>query len=103
MEIRGPILLPARREDIELSTLDGLTLVGELALPLGEPAATLVTLLTVGLRMGIGPFFLPMTVDLGYSRSLLAGIVAIGMHRVEIAFCSPIRISKSETSIGSFG
>ena len=34
MEIRGPILLPARREDIELSTLDGLTLVGELALPL---------------------------------------------------------------------
>ncbi len=44
MEIRGPILLPARREDIELSTLDGLTLVGELALPLGEPAATLVTL-----------------------------------------------------------
>ena len=42
-------------------------------------AATLVTLLTVGLRMGIGPFFLPMTVDLGYSRSLLAGIVAIGM------------------------
>jgi alpha/beta superfamily hydrolase len=45
MEIRGPMLLPARREDIELMTLDGLSLVGELALPeTGAPAATLVTL-----------------------------------------------------------
>lgn len=45
MEIRGPLMLPARREDIELFTLDGLTLVGELALPLDrEPVATLVTL-----------------------------------------------------------
>lgn len=45
MEIRGPLLLPARREDIELETLDGLTLVGELAVPLEhEPVATLVTL-----------------------------------------------------------
>lgn len=44
-EIRGPLQLPARREDIELRTLDGLTLVGELALPLStEPVATLVTL-----------------------------------------------------------
>lgn len=42
-------------------------------------AATLLTLLTVGMRMGIGPFFLPMAEDLGFSRSLLAGIVAIGM------------------------
>ena len=42
-------------------------------------AATLVTLLTAGLRMGIGPFFLPMAQDLGFSRSLLAAIVAIGM------------------------
>ncbi len=33
MEIRGPVLLPARREDIELTTVDDLTLVGELALP----------------------------------------------------------------------
>ncbi|MEI7568271.1 MAG: MFS transporter [Alcaligenaceae bacterium] len=39
----------------------------------------LLTLLTVGLRMGIGPFFLPIAEDLGFSRSLLAGIVAIGM------------------------
>lgn len=44
-EIRGPIQLPARREDIELHTLDDLTLVGELAQPLDtEPVATLVTL-----------------------------------------------------------
>lgn len=45
MEIRGPVLLPARREDIELHTLDGLTLVGELATPAeAPPVATLVTL-----------------------------------------------------------
>ncbi|WP_431800917.1 alpha/beta hydrolase [Microbacterium sp. bgisy203] len=45
MEIRGAVLLPARREDIELHTLDGLTLVGELALPESvDPVATLVTL-----------------------------------------------------------
>ena len=45
MEIRGPIVLPARREDIELQTSDGLRLVGELALPEETaPVATLVTL-----------------------------------------------------------
>jgi len=42
-------------------------------------AATFLTLLTVGMRMGIGPFFIPITDDLGFSRSMLAGIVAIGM------------------------
>ena len=42
-------------------------------------ASSLLTLLTVGMRLGIGPFFLPMVEDLGFSRSLLAGIVAIGM------------------------
>lgn len=42
-------------------------------------AATLLTLLTVGLRMSIGPFFIPMASSLGMSRSELAGIVAIGM------------------------
>ncbi len=42
-------------------------------------ASALLTLLTVGMRMGIGPFFLPMVEDLGFSRSLLAGIVSIGM------------------------
>jgi uncharacterized protein len=45
MEIRGGIELPARREDIELTTADGLTLVGELAEPLdGRSLATLVML-----------------------------------------------------------
>ena len=38
-------MLPARREEIELHTADGLTLVGELASPLDRPpVATLVTL-----------------------------------------------------------
>ncbi|MFB2597235.1 alpha/beta hydrolase [Herbiconiux sp. P17] len=45
MEIRSGTELPARREEIELHTDDGHTLVGELALPLsGAPVATLVTL-----------------------------------------------------------
>ncbi|MDQ1576974.1 MAG: uncharacterized protein QOH55_2124 [Microbacteriaceae bacterium] len=45
VEIRGGVELPARREDIELRTSDGLRLVGELALPIDrEPVATLVTL-----------------------------------------------------------
>jgi len=43
--IRANSILPARREDIELQTADGLTLVGELARPLDrEPVATLVCL-----------------------------------------------------------
>jgi hypothetical protein len=43
--IRANTVLPARRENIELRTEDGLTLVGELALPQDtEPVATLVTL-----------------------------------------------------------
>ncbi|MFT4211654.1 MAG: alpha/beta hydrolase [Microbacterium sp.] len=45
MEIRGATVLPGRREDVELRTADGLTLVGELALPADrDPVATLVTL-----------------------------------------------------------
>lgn len=45
IEIRAGVELPARREDIELRTEDGLTLVGELALPLTkDPVATLVCL-----------------------------------------------------------
>jgi len=42
-------------------------------------AGSVLTLLTVGLRMSIGPFFLPMAYDLGFSRSQLAAIVAVGM------------------------
>ncbi|WP_067124979.1 alpha/beta hydrolase [Microtetraspora malaysiensis] len=44
-EIRASTVLPARREDIELHTADGLTLVGEIALPEDRPpAATMVCL-----------------------------------------------------------
>jgi alpha/beta superfamily hydrolase len=44
-KIRANSILPARREDIQLHTADGLTLVGELARPLaGEPVATLICL-----------------------------------------------------------
>lgn len=42
-------------------------------------AATVLTLLTVGLRLSIGPFFLPMAHDLGLDRSELSSIVAVGM------------------------
>jgi MFS family permease len=42
-------------------------------------ASATLTLLSVGMRLGIGPFFLPIAHDLGFSRSLLASIVAIGM------------------------
>jgi alpha/beta superfamily hydrolase len=45
VEITGAVVLPARREDIELHTTDGLTLVGELATPEDRaPVATLVCL-----------------------------------------------------------
>ena len=44
-EIRASTVLPARREDIELHTADGLRLVGELALPAEKtPVATLICL-----------------------------------------------------------
>ena len=44
IEVRSGVELPARREEISFVTADGLTLVGELALPLNrEPVATLVT------------------------------------------------------------
>jgi MFS family permease len=60
-------------------------------------AASLLTLLTVGLRMGIGPFFLPMAADLGFSRSLLAGIVAIGM------LCYGLGMPLAAHLVGRFG
>jgi len=42
-------------------------------------AATALTLLTVGLRLSVGPFFLPITEDLHISRSELSGVIATGM------------------------
>lgn len=45
VEIRAGTILPARREAVVLHTADGLSLVGELALPVeSEPRATLVCL-----------------------------------------------------------
>lgn len=45
LEIRAAVELPARRENIELHTADGLTLVGELAVPeSAPPVATMVAL-----------------------------------------------------------
>ena len=45
VDVRAATILPAIREDIELFTADGLTLVGELALPAdGVVKATLITL-----------------------------------------------------------
>jgi alpha/beta superfamily hydrolase len=44
-QIRGPVLLPADRTDVAFDTADGVSLVGELAMPLERPpVATLVTL-----------------------------------------------------------
>lgn len=42
-------------------------------------ASSLITLMSVGMRLGIGPFFLPLAQDLGFSRSMLAFVVAVGM------------------------
>jgi alpha/beta superfamily hydrolase len=45
IEIRGGVELPAARENVDLHTPDGLTLVGELALPVDRPpVATMVAL-----------------------------------------------------------
>jgi hypothetical protein len=45
IEVRGGVLLPAIRTDVELHTDDGLTLVGELSLPVDRsPAGTLLML-----------------------------------------------------------
>jgi len=42
-------------------------------------AASFITLLSVGMRLGFGPFFLPITQDLGFSRSMLSTAIALGM------------------------
>src|SRR3954466_8296242 len=42
-------------------------------------AAAFLTLLSSGMPLSFGPFFLPMAHDLGFSRSLLSSIVAVGM------------------------
>ncbi|MGV3656236.1 MAG: MFS transporter [Noviherbaspirillum sp.] len=40
---------------------------------------SVLTLLTVGMRMSLGPLFFPISEDMAFSRSLLSGMIAIGM------------------------
>ncbi|BCJ85466.1 MFS transporter [Effusibacillus dendaii] len=39
----------------------------------------MITLLTVGTRLGIGPFFKPMADELGVSRTFLSFVISVGM------------------------
>ncbi len=82
-EIRASSILPARREPIELQTADGLTLVGELALPLDrDPVATLVTLHPLPTHGGFmdshvykkASFRLPALADVAVLRFNLRGV-----------------------------
>ena len=76
-------MLPARREDVELHTADGLTLVGELALPLErDPVATLITLHPLPTHGGFmdshvlrkAAWRLPALADLAVLRFNLRGV-----------------------------
>lgn len=83
VEIRAGTVLPARREDVELHTADGLALVGELALPAGrDPVATLVTLHPLPTHGGFmdshllrkAAWRLPALADLAVLRFNLRGV-----------------------------
>lgn len=76
-------MLPARREDVELHTADGLTLVGELALPAErDPVATLITLHPLPTHGGFmdshvyrkAAWRLPALADLAVLRFNLRGV-----------------------------
>jgi MFS family permease len=43
-------------------------------------AAAVLTLLSTGMRLGMGPYFMPMAHELGFSRTLLAAIMDTGMQ-----------------------
>ena len=60
-------------------------------------ASALLTLLSSGMRLSIGPFFLPIAQDLGFSRSLLASIVAVGMICYGLAM--PLALLEMSTAI----
>ncbi len=84
-EIRASSILPARRSDVELHTADGLTLVGELALPLDrDPVATLVTLHPLPTHGGFmdshvfkkAAYRLPALADLAVLRFNLRGVTS---------------------------
>ncbi len=42
-------------------------------------SAALLTMITVGMRMSIGPFLTPMSEGLGISRTYLSNVIALGM------------------------
>jgi alpha/beta superfamily hydrolase len=83
--IAGSVVLPARREDIELHTADGLTLVGELAVPVDTaPVATLVCLHPLPTHGGFmdshiirkAAARLPALADLGVLRFNFRGVTS---------------------------
>ena len=83
VQIRANTMLPARREDVELHTADGLTLVGELARPLErDPVATLITLHPLPTHGGFmdshvfrkAAWRLPALADLAVLRFNLRGV-----------------------------
>jgi len=82
-DIRASSILPARRQDVELHTADGLTLVGELALPADrDPVGTLVTIHPLPTHGGFmdshvfkkAAFRLPALADLAVLRFNLRGV-----------------------------
>ncbi len=84
-QIRANSILPARREDIELHTADGLTLVGELALPpQNDPVGTLLTLHPLPTHGGFmdshvykkASYRLPALADLAVLRFNLRGVTS---------------------------
>ncbi len=95
VEIAGSVELPARREDIELRTEDGLTLVGELASPVdGRPAATLVCLHPLPTHGGF--------MDSHILRKAAARLPALAQVAV-LRFNTRGTTSPRGTSQGSFG
>ncbi|NEU31750.1 MFS transporter [bacterium LRH843] len=48
-------------------------------------ASSIVTLVTVGMRMSVGPFFLPILADFDMTRTHLSAIIAVGMFVYGIA------------------
>ncbi len=82
-DIRASSILPARRQDVELHTADGLTLVGELALPADrDPVGALVTIHPLPTHGGFmdshvfkkAAFRLPALADLAVLRFNLRGV-----------------------------
>lgn len=95
VEIRAGIELPAVREEIELHTADGLTLVGELATPVDQtPVATLVTLHPLPTAGGF--------MDSHILRKAAARLPALA-HLAVLRFNTRGTSSPRGTSEGAFG